>query len=217
MLKKLLSTVAAVLAASAISYSANITSFNTVLSGCNEASQLLNCINQLITAVTAGVNGNVGTNTVAVSSIASTGFDQQLMTVTVPPNTLTAAGQSLRARCFGTFGANNNSKTIKAFVTSTSTPNGAIIASLVSTINGGSWNLELLVTYAASATNSNWVGRGEAGTFTTGVAFSNIVSPVVASNSVIDFRTAITASCGGVTPTAAGDITVQELTVEQIK
>lgn len=216
-MKKLLSTVAAIVCAGALSYGANLSNFNPTTSGCNEASQLLNCINQLIAATNSGTSGIVTGVFSPVSITASTGFDQTLLSAVVNPNTLTAVGQSLRIRCFGTLGANANSKQVKAWLAAGTASNvGAIIGSTASNVNGGSYELELIVTYTGAAT-SNWMGRGGFGQFNAAVGAANLVSPVVASNATITWANANTAGCSGVAPTSNGDITAQELLVEQIK
>src|SRR5216683_3166986 len=119
MIKRILSTAAAVFVAGTLSWATNLPLFTTAGSGCNEASQLLNCMNQLVQSINANT-GVVAVSTSAFGTPATT-TETTLQSITVNSNTLSAPGQSLRARCFGTFGSNTNNKTVKLMLTSTTT------------------------------------------------------------------------------------------------
>lgn len=181
----------------------------------SEPSQILNTVNTLINNINAGTSGLVAQTQSPVGT-APTTSEQVLSNFIIPPNQLTANGQSLRARCFGTFAANANAKTVRLIISGVATQNGAVISSVQSNINGGSWELELLLTYNTAATNT-WMGRGSA---SNQLSSTNtfLVSPIVATNAVLNFTNSLTAQCNGVVAAGTiGDITSSELIVEQIK
>ena len=244
------------LAAAAVLFSAQVEAANVPLvTGVQEPSQLLGIINTLITNINSGTSGIVSVGTSAMGTFATTS-ELTLQSVVVPANTLTLPGQSLRARCVGTLGANTSNKLVRMYVaTGTSAFNGMgpiggvagaannwpgtagatqfgniAFGSLVSNVNGGSWDLELLLTNLGPSSALNiqnipatvaWVGRGSLQQNYPAVAGggTELVSPVVATSSALNWAQNITVNCAGtsVSTGAIGDISNTEIIIEQVK
>ena len=197
-MKKILSTLAAVLLSGAISYASNIPNF----SGASEPSQIFSYLNQLIGSIQSGVNGLVANGSGAVAS-TGTSSEQTLVTTPIAANTLVRAGQALRLRCAGNHAANTDSAVVKLYFGTSSITTPAMASS------AETYDIELLVTYNASATSSVYAGRGSVNT--------TVVAPVSGTNTTDDMTTALTAKCTTTTTATAADITNQLFTVEQIK
>jgi len=202
-MKKLLSVVAAITVSAAIAYAAYIPN----LTGPQDPSQMLATINTLIGNIKAGTNGLVGIVNVAAASTGTTA-EQTLGSISVPANTLTQSGQSLRIACHGTTAANTNNKTVKLYygTASMTTP--------VMSTSGQIWELSMLVTYGASSTQSIYGGRGS----TSFASTLGLVAPVSGVDTTDAFTSAATVKCTTTQGTAsASDTTLNELIVEQVK
>jgi len=196
---KALSVIAAVVVSAAIASSANL-SLLTGTSGCNEASQLLSCLNQVIQSINSGVGGLNNAQTAAVALPSTTTAEQTLQTYTLPSSTLATAGQSLRVTCWGTTGANANNKTMKLYFGGTS------IATATAATNAKGWYLDYIV-MRRTATTQGFLGRG--------VVDTTAVSPGV-TDAAETLSGAIVIKCTGTAATAS-DITANGMIVESIK
>lgn len=199
-MKKILTAFAAVVFSGAIAFASSISNF----SGPSEPSQVFSYLNQLIGSIQTGVNGIVANGSGAVASTATTA-EQVLATTTIPANTLSRAGQSLRLRCSGNTVATSHANTTMKLYYGTSA-----ITTAAATTAGQMWDLALLVTYNASATSAVYVGTGAIGT--------TLVAPVATANTTDDMSTALTAKCTTTQGTAsAGDVNMYTFLVEQVK
>ena len=244
MKKILLSAAAAIVSLQA--HAANI----PLITGPQEPSQLLGIINTIISNINAGTSGLVSVGTSTMGTFATTS-ELTLQSVVIPANTLTIPGHSLRVRCLGTLGANSNLKAVRVYVaTGTSPFNGmnggggpawagtagatgaggagfVSFGSSASNLNGGSWDLDLLLTNMGAAAASNlpatvaWTGRGtiQNNQTVSPNAQTSLVSSVHATSSSLDWKQNIIASCAGTTSSTAsvGDVSNSEIIVEQVK
>jgi hypothetical protein len=99
------------------------------------------------------------------------------------------------------------------------TGTGIAFGSIVSSVNAGSWELEVLATLASSG-QVNWVGRGAMGNnegTTPGTTLTQLVSSVAGTITTLSFGSAVTINCAGTTPTAVGDVSNTELLIEAVK
>lgn len=198
-MKKVLATLAAVILSGTIAIASNISNFT----GPSEPSQIFAYLNRLIGSIQTGVNGLVANGSGAAASAATT-VEQVLVTTTIPANTLSRAGQSLRLRCAGNTSANTQTKLVKLYfgTSSIATPSMAATSE--------TYDLTLLVTYNTSATSSVYAGNGSVNT--------TVVAPVSGTNSTDNLATALTAKCTTTQGTASASDTVNQLfLVEQIK
>lgn len=91
------------------------------------------------------LGGNLEVNTTAASN-ASTG-ETDLISYTLPANTLVNDGDSLEVQAWGTYAANGNNKTVKLkFGSQTILDTGAIAA------NGGSWSIKANIIRTSATT-----------------------------------------------------------------
>ena len=204
-MRKLLSALVAVTFSAGIAAAA----FIPLLSGsaqlaCQEPSQSAYCANQLIQTM----NSYLGLVAVLPGPIASTATtaEQTLATTSLPPNTLSVPGQTLRLKCGGATAANGNTKSAKLYFGT-----GASISTGNFTASAAAWELELIVTDAAiTQPNSVYVGRGTEST--------TVVAPVAGNNVTDNLTTAITAKCTVTQGTAsAADLTLEDFVIEQVK
>ena len=109
-MRKLLSTIAAVMFAGGIAWGSNIPLFQGPIQPANIPAAL----NLLITEINAGT---AGLNSYIPGPVASLGqtAEQSLASVSIPAGVLTTAGQGLRLTCAGVTAANTNNKTVKLY------------------------------------------------------------------------------------------------------
>lgn len=190
---------ASALALLGVAHAANL----PLQTGPTDPPTLLAPMNQLVQSINAGVGGLLNAQTAAVSTGTGTS-EQTLQTYTLPANTLTAAGQSLRIKCWGTTGATANNKTRKLYF------GASVITTATEAANAQNWTMTLFVMRTGSATQAV-EGSGLAGT--------GGVTPISYVNQgTDDFTTALTIKCTGTDGTsAASDITANGMTVELIK
>lgn len=205
MIRKVLSVIAATLAAGLIAggvtYSANL-SILSGTSGCTEGSQMLACLNTVIRNINSGVNGMLTTSITSASTTAVT-TEEILHTYSLPANTIGTNGQGLRIRCWGSTGANANNKTMKLYFGATS------VATPTAATNAKGWELQMDVWRTAAATQQ---------TLGTGIVDTTAVTPAVSAAGTDSFASAVTIKCTGTNGTAsAADITANGMTVEQLK
>ncbi len=169
----------------------------------SEPSQILATVNTLIRNINAGVGGLINAQTAAVATATGTS-EQTLQTYTMPANQLASAGQAVRIRCWGTTGANGNSKTRKLYF------GASVITTATEAANAQNWVLELVVMRTGAATQSV-SGTGLAGTAgVTPLSYINQGTDNLAASVLI--------KCTGTDATSsASDITANGMLVEQIK
>lgn len=195
-IRKMIAAAFAVVAASALAFSAQI----PLLTGPQPAADLVSIVNGLINSINGSV-GLLSANSSSVSTTATT-VEVTLQNFVLNPNTLTAAGQSLRVSCWGGTGTNANNKTMKLYFGSS-----VITTPTAATSNKGWW-LDFIVT-RQSATAQGIVMRGQVDT--------TMVTPTTA-NAAETLTSAITIKCTGTNGTAsASDITSNGMLVEVMK
>ena len=200
-MKNFLATLAAVVFSGAIAFASSIPTFT----GSSEPSQIYGYLNQLIGSIQSGVNGLVANGSGAVNSTATTA-EQTLVTTTIPANTLSKGGQSLRLRCAGGTAATTTNKLVKLYYGTSS------VATPTMSTSAQTYDLELIVTYNVSAQSANYAGKGQVS------GAQQVVPPVSAVNATDDMSTALTAKCTTTQGTASANDTVNQLfLVEQIK
>lgn len=199
-MKKLLVTIAALCFSTHLALASSI----APVTGAQDPSQLNAIINNLINSIQSGVNGFVGGIVGTVASSATTA-EQTLASVTIPANTLSKQGQSLRVRCSGYFsGAQHASTSAKVYFGTSSFSTGNV------TTGSQSYDIDLLVTYNAGATSAVQVGRGTQG--------STAIAVVATANTTDDMTTNLVAKCTATQGTAsASDVVNQNFIIEQIK
>jgi hypothetical protein len=206
-LKKFFSTIAAVVLAGGIAWSANI----PLTTGIFEPSQLQSIINALTQNINANSPGLVASFTSNIAVIATTTI-YNMFAVSIPANTVTQAGQGVRVRCYGYTAQNTDTKTVTISFGEGPTYTATNTSSSMAT-NGLSWDLDLLVTWNASASSWNWMSH----------AFVQGASPTVLASSFNDtlssgFTSPQTARCAGTQGSAtAGDIVGVGFSVETVK
>ncbi len=200
MFRKLFATFAVILGSFTIAIAANLPLITTPI----PASDIQAALNSLIRSINSGVGGLINAQTAAVSTTATT-VETTLQQFSVPANTLSTAGQSLRATCWGTTGADSNNKTVKLYFGSSVISTGAYGG------NAQSWWLDFMV-MRRTATTQGLIMRGTAGTGSlTPVA-------VLSADGAETLTAAVLIKCTGTNGTAsASDITAQGLIVESIK
>ncbi len=197
MLKRVLAALAAVICAGAIAWGANI----PLLTGPVDPGNLRGTLNTLIQSINANVGGLLNAQTGSVGTAANTA-ETTLQQYTMPANTLSAAGQSLRITCWGTTGANGNTKTIKLYFGASVISSGAI------TTTSKSWRYELIVMRTAAATQAvSGSGQSDA---TPVALYANAGTDALTSGVLI--------KCTGTNGTAsANDIVATGMITEVIK
>jgi len=179
-LRVIFASFAAVLAAAVISaQSANLSLFSST-SGCQESSQQLSCLNQLIQAVNGGVSGVVNTSQTSASTTATTA-EVTLQTFTLPANFLSGNSQSLDIECWGQAGATASQKTLKIYFGATSVSSGVTAA------NGSVWRASMKVDRTGAATQNIGTIMNLGTTSSSNYSYG-------ATN---DFTTALTIKCTG--------------------
>lgn len=199
--KRIAAALTGLLLSGAIAFGANI----PLLSGPNysDPSQVLATANAVIQATNTGVGGVINAATAAVATGTGT-TEQILQTYTMPAAQLSAAGQAVRIRCWGTTGATANNKTRKLYF------GASVITTATEAANAQNWVLEMVVMRTGAATQS---------VSATGLAGTAGVTPLSYINQGTDDLTAaVTIKCTGTDATsAAADITANGMIVEQIK
>lgn len=179
----------------------------TPFTGPQDPSQLNANLNTLERNIQTGVNGLIASQASTVSATGTT-VEQNLYSQVIPA-TLSKAGQSLRLRCAGQTAHNGNTKTIKLYYGTSVFTSPAITTSAVN------WDMELLVTYNASATSGKIVGRGTYGLPT---ASGTVMSPLATANTTDNMAGNLTAKCTATLGTAsAQDVELMDFYIEQIK
>ena len=175
-----------------------------LISGPQDPSQIIAALNALVQSINSGVGGLLNAQTAAVATATGTA-EQVLQTYTMPPSMLSAAGQSVRVKCWGATGATANNKTRKLYFGASS------ITTATEAANAQTWVLELFVMRTGAATQAV-LGTGIAGTG------SITVLPVVNTAGTDDLTAGVVIKCTGTDGTsAAADITAAGMTVELIK
>jgi len=196
MVKRFLTTAVALIAAAGISFGAQIATFT----GPQDPSQLNASLNTLVASINSSV-GALGAGTVAASTTATT-VESTLQSYTLPPGALSAAGQAIRASCWGTTGANANNKTMKLYFGS------SVVTTPTAATNNGTWLLRMVV-LRKTATTQGFMGDGLVNT--TAVAPSVTDGAETLANGIL-------IKCTGTNGTAsASDITANGLLVEGIR
>lgn len=175
-----------------------------LISGPYDSGNALGVLNSLVQSINSGVGGLVNAQTAAVATGTGTA-EQVLQTYTLPANTLTAAGQAVRATCWGATGATANNKTIKLYF------GASVITTPTYAGNAQTWYLDIVAMRTAAATQAVF-GRGVAGT-------ASITPVAVYANAGTDDLTAgVVIKCTGTDGTsAAADITANGMITELIK
>lgn len=224
MIRKLLSTVAAIGIAAGIAHAANV----PYTTGPIDPGNALGNINTLTTNINVNAPGIVGVQTSLQGNVAATTNEITLMSQVVPGGVLTVAGQSLRIRCTGALSGTSNSRRIALGLVGANNsaygnffPPGNVGGTPVGpgtmafntgavTQAGAMWDLELLVTYNASSSSLIYKGSGLIG--------STVVSPLVSSDTLDNLAANLTARCDLIDGTAqSGDASAYQLLIEQVK
>jgi hypothetical protein len=202
-MRKLLSTVSAVLMATVISGSV-AWSFGLPFFSALQSSNVLEGLNTLISRI----NANYGMVAALPGPIASTATtaEQTFATTSIPTGSFTGAGQTMIIRCAGITASDTNNKTAHlyfgGFEYSTAT---------MSTINEN-WELELTVTQATATATANSVAYGRGTTGTT------VVAPLATNDTTDNLAYGNTVKCTGTQGTAsAADMTMDNFIVFQEK
>lgn len=116
----------------------------------------LGTLNQLIQNINSGTGGLLNDQTGSVGTTAVT-TEETLLSYTMPANTLSAAGQSIRVTCFFTTGATANNKTVKLYF------GASVISTPTYAGNAQVGRLSFIITRTAAATQK-FFGSGMAGT-----------------------------------------------------
>jgi len=132
-------------------------------------------------AGTAKASGVINVNTTAVGNVG--GGEDDLMTYTIPLNTLNADGKILRITCNGTFGATGNNKTIIPYFA------GVAVATLGPTAsNALSWTVTLTVIRTGASAELVYLndegGTTQGGAFST--KFGHLLSTTATFNTAAD-------------------------------
>lgn len=199
-MKRILAAFSALIFSGAIAFATQI----PLITGAQDPSQLNATINGVIQSINSNVSGSLNAQTGAVATAAGTS-EQILQQFSVPANTLSAAGQTLTIRCWGTTAANANNKTRKLYF------GASVITTATEAANAAGWDLSLTVMRTGAATQAV-VGRGQAGT---AGATSIAVYQVAGTDNL---AAANVAKCTGTDGTdSAGDITANGMTVSVTK
>jgi hypothetical protein len=202
-MRKLLSTVSAVLMATCIA-GGSAWAFGLPLFTALQPSNVLEGLNTLITRINS-TYGMVAALPGPVASTATTA-EQIFASTYIPTGAFNGAGQTMIIRCAGVTGADGNNKTghlyFGAFEYSTAT---------MST-SGESWELELTVTQATATATANSVAYGRGTTNTT------VVAPVATNDLTDNIANGVLVKCTGTQGTAsAADMTMEDFIVFQEK
>lgn len=222
MMRKLLTTVAAITAAGVIAFgiakAANLPLFSNV--ALQEPSQELAALNTLVNNINAGVTGNLGyiNGPVANPTGNSTTANQSLASTTIVTNQLVAAGQGIFARCSGINASGTTNAKVGLAI-------GKAMSVSLESIPGTNpqWDLEVQFHAATSPVTANytWVGRGFAsdasGTATNFMAVNGgndtNTSDNLANNSV-PVSCVVYAGTGGI---ATGSVTMENFIVQVLR
>lgn len=164
----------------------------------------LGTVNQLVQAVNSGT---AGLNNAQVGSVGTTAVttEEVLQTYTLPANTLSQAGQSLRVTCPFTTGATANNKTVKLYF------GASVISTPTYAGNAQVGRLSFMVTRTAAATQK-FFGSGMAGTG----SLTPVAEVYTAGTDALTAGVVI--KCTGTNGTAAAnDIIAQAMITELIK
>ena len=204
-MKKLLLTVSALaLSAVLVAKAADLTPFI----GPQDPSQLNNSLNTLERNIQTGVNGLIASMGSTVSATATT-VEQNLYSTPIATSVLSKAGQALRLRCAGTSAANTHNKTIKLYYGT------SVFTSPTISSTGVNWEMELLISYNASATSAKYTGRGSYGLMATS---GTVMAPIATANTTDNMASALNAKCTATLGTASAlDVELMDFKVEQIK
>jgi hypothetical protein len=113
--------------------------------------------------------GNIGTG------------EDNLITYSLPANTLKKEGYNLQILCWGTFAANANNKRIRAYLGST-----AFFDSTALAINGGSWSLAITIVRVTDTHQQTIVRYSSSnGTFGNGTIVNTSVTATLSTDLII--------------------------------
>lgn len=198
-MRKLLSTVAAIVMAGGVAYAANVPLFT----GIADPGNIPGILNQVIQSINTNAPGIVAVQPGPVASIATT-VEQNLASAALPAGVIGAPGQTLRLRCGGLSGSNGNTKAATLYYGTSKITTGNFTSS------AETWILELLVTNAGTQPDSTFIGQGAINT--------TVVAPVASNNTTDNLATSLTAKCTATQGTAsAADMTLETFLVEQVK
>ena len=199
-MKKILSTLAAVMLSGAIAAAAYLP---PVIAPFDPGSYIA-LANTMFSLITSGVNGEIANGSGAISSAATTAA-QTLASTSRPGGTLNRAGQALRLRCAGMLA--NTSHTTN---TISLTFGSQSITTAAATTSGQGYDLELVVMDGGTQPSTITSGRGTVGTV--------VVSPTSSTSVTDDLTAAQTAKCTTTQGTAsAADVVNYLFYIEQIK
>ena len=178
-----------------LAHAANI----SLLTGPNDPSQGQVTVNQLIQSINTGVTGVPNIQYVSAASPAGTA-ENTLLSYSIPANTLSAPGKTLRITCWGATAANGNNKTMKLYYGASS------ITTATAATNAKGWYLELIVTRQNTSATQVVFGKGQVDT-TNVTPYNNAGSDSMAA--------AVLTKCTGTDGSdSAGDILANGLLVE---
>lgn len=161
----------------------------------------LGTVNQLVQAINGGVSGLLNAQTAAVATGTGTA-EQTLQQYTAPANTLASAGQALRITCWGTTGANGNTKTMKLYF------GASVVTTPAAATNALGWSLSMLVMRRTATTQGINAG---------GLVNVTPVSPMT-TDGAETLTAGVLIKCTGTDGTSsASDITANGMTVELVK
>jgi len=206
-MKRILAVLAAITASAAVAFAANI----PLLSGVqySDPSQLLATVNAAISSINTNGPGLYAAQPGPTASIATTVL-QVLGTTVVPTGTLTSPGQSFRIKCSGIASSDTNSKQVGIYFGT-----GAVASTAAFTVASAYWNVDLLVTAVTATANTVYTGEAQ---FGNSASVGTPSSIVVGQDTTDNLSGAITVSCQAKQGTsAAGDVTMEDLLVEQVK
>lgn len=197
MLKRILVVAAAMLSAAGLAAASNI----SLLSGPQDPSQLLATVNSLIQSINFGVNGRL--TAVVTPAGNTTSIEQTLMTYTLPANRIAATGDAVRIRCWGNTASNSDVKTLKVYFGTSSFSS----ATAGGAPNNKAFDADFLVVRSGAATQTI-TGRIGFDLTTTTWQNSTTGADSWAANQTIKCTS---------TSSAASDMTIQGMFVEQVK
>lgn len=228
-MRKLLSTVAAVLLAGGLSYSASI----PYLTGPYDPGNATGTLNQVIANTVFGVEGLLGYVNGPIGSVGTT--VQAFATTIVPTGQLLTGGQGLRATCSGSASTNldqkivwltignagevtpNNVATPIGFLTGT--PGVVVSSGAFGTSTSTAWTIQARIftgnptaTLGSAATPNSFDGQ----ILIQNTTASQNVFVFAGGDTIDNIATGLVVQCGYEAGTKA-DVTMQTFAVEQIK
>jgi hypothetical protein len=210
-LRKLLSTVAAIGLAGGIAWGANV----PIATGIFEPSQLQAIINSLIQSINQNTPGLINSQPSAAAWTAVTTIFN-MYSASINAGVLTGPGQGIRIRCYGTTSAaDGNNKTIT--VSFGEGIGGVYTANVITPVMataGANWDVDLLVTWNASASNYNYLGHAYTYPTTSASYIASSFTSVLSAG----FNSVQSARCAGTQGTGTfGDIQGVGFSIDTVK